>query len=179
MLCPCPGPSHAPLARIHALGSSLGTTPRRPPLCPCQPPSPASPMPRRHAAPQHPMLSGSPCPAWLQPGRQGASKGGDHGLRQKRPHPTSHHGEARGDAFPAMSLSRRHPGAGWGQKKGVSASTDLRWVRMTKGRVPSPLTEALSHLHPISPGFWATKKKIKDQTRSPTASDGVSAEGSG
>jgi len=32
---------------------------------------------------------------------------------------------------------------------------------MTKGRVPSPLTEALSHLYPISPGLWATKKKKK------------------
>lgn len=68
----------------------------------------------------------------------------------------SHHGEARIAAFPVVSLSQR--GAGEVQKKGISASTDLRRVRMTKGRVPSPLTEALSHLHPISPGFWATKK---------------------
>lgn len=159
MPCPCPGSSHALPACIHHLGSSLdATTMRKPLLSPQQPLSPASPILHGHPAPQHPKFRVT-SPSTAANGAAG-SWGGHHGPLQKRLHPTSHQNKARGDTFPAMSLSQQHPRVrGEGRKgKGVSASTDLLRLRMTKGRVPSPLTEALSHLHPISPRFGATKK---------------------
>lgn len=58
-----------------------------------------------------------------------------HGPCPERPHPTSHHKQMRSAAFSDMSLSLRHPGVREvrGAKKSVSASTDLHWVRTTKG----------------------------------------------
>lgn len=156
--------SPAPPAWIHVLEASEVQPPASTQLCP--------------TGSQCLVLRGSPHPA--ASGTAGIwGRGGTTELARNAHSPRHITVEARGDSFPALSLSQQHPGVGRGWNRGGSASTDLRQVGTIEGRAPSPLTEALSHLHPISPGFWATQKHQKDQTRSPTASDGVSAEGSG
>lgn len=139
--------SPVPPAWIHVLAAAEVQPPAFTQLCPTDS--------------QRLMLRGSPQPA--ASGTAGIwGRGGTTELARNAHSPRHITVEARGDSFPALSVSRRHPGAaGRGWNRGGSASTDLRQVRTIKGRVPSPLTEALSHLHPISPGFWATQKKSK------------------
>lgn len=98
----------------------------------------------------------------LQAGQQGSGDGGEPRTSPGTPtaHVTSQSRQEVTASLPCHCHSTPW-GGGSGGAGGGSASTDLRQVWTIEGRVPSPLTEALSHLHPISPGFWATQKNPK------------------